>query len=145
MPTRKALIALGEAGGWNNACVSWRSCGAARGSRDSRFGRLTAAARVTGVASLGLVVACCIVALGAGSHLRRTELVAKDQILSARQRSVLAEGIARQLEQDAGRRMPRRMALTAGKAYSSILAMCGAGAGKNAASMDRYRKRADAK
>ena len=92
------------------------------------------------------MVACCIVALGAGSHLRRTELAAaQDHFVSARQRSVLAEGIARQLEQDAGRRMPRRMALTAGKAYSSILAMCGAGAGKNAASMDRYRKRADAK
>ena len=32
-----------------------------------------------GVAGLGLVVACCIVAMGAGSNLRRTELAAEER------------------------------------------------------------------
>lgn len=92
------------------------------------------------MAGLGLVVACCIVALGAG-NLRRTELAAEERPVPARHsRTVLS--VARQLQ---GHKTPRRMALTAAKAFSTIESLCGAASGQHAAAMDRYRKRADAK
>jgi len=91
-------------------------------------------------ASLGLVLACCIVAMGAGSNLHQpTELIAK--AMSPRQRTVLH--VASQLH---GESVPQMMAMKAANAFTTIELMCaGSGTGTHAAAMDRYRKRADEK
>jgi len=91
-------------------------------------------------ASLGLVLACCIVAMGAGSSLHQpTELIAK--AMSPRQRTVLH--VASQLH---GESVPQMMAMKAANAFTTIESLCaGSGTGTHAAAMDRYRKRADEK